>query len=79
MLRLVGPRVECLFDLALAVEVPELPADLAAIDSLLGHRAVLEPVVAAWDERAREPGRPSNPDRALRALDGDQDRDGLGL
>jgi transposase, IS5 family len=59
MLRLVGPQVECLFDLGLPVEVPELPADLAAIDELLSDPALLEPVVAAWDARAREHGRPS--------------------
>jgi transposase, IS5 family len=61
MLRLVGPQVECLFDLGLPVEVPELPADLAAIDALLGDPALLAPVVAAWDARAREFGRPSIP------------------
>src|SRR3954451_905066 len=61
MLRLVGPQVECLFDLGLPVEVPELPADLAAIDALLADPALLEPVVAAWDARAREFGRPSIP------------------
>jgi IS5 family transposase len=61
MLRLVGPQVECLFDFGLPVEVPELPADLAAIDALLADPALLEPVAAAWDARAREFGRPSIP------------------
>jgi IS5 family transposase len=61
MLRLVGPQVECLFDLGLPVEVPELPADLAAIDALLGGPVLLEPVAAAWGARAREFGRPSIP------------------
>ena len=61
MLRLVGPQAECLFDLGLPVEVPELPADLAAIDALLADPALLAPVVAAWDARAREFGRPSIP------------------
>jgi hypothetical protein len=61
MLRLVGPQVECLFDLGLPVEVPELPADLAAIDGLLADPALLEPVVAVWEERSREHGRPSIP------------------
>jgi IS5 family transposase len=61
MLRLVGPQVECLFDLGLPVEVPELPADLAAIDALLADPALVEPVVAGWDARAREFGRPSIP------------------
>src|SRR4051812_42805248 len=61
MLRLVGPQVECLFDLGLPVEVPELPSDLAVIDRLLEDPSVLAPVVAAWDARAREFGRPSIP------------------
>jgi IS5 family transposase len=61
MLRLVGPQVECLFDLGLPVEVPELPADLAAIDALLVDPALLAPVVAGWDAESRERGRPSIP------------------
>jgi transposase, IS5 family len=61
MLRLVGPQVECLFDLGLPVEVPELPADLAAIDALLADSALLEPVAAAWELGSREHGRPSMP------------------
>jgi IS5 family transposase len=69
MLRLVGPQVECLFDLGLPVEVPELPADLAAIERLLADPALLEPVVAAWDARALEFGRPSIPiDRYVRLM-----------
>lgn len=61
MLRLVGPQAECLFDLGLPVEVPELPADLAAIDVLLSDQSLLAPVVGAWDQRALEFGRPSIP------------------
>jgi IS5 family transposase len=61
LLRLVGPQVECLFDLGLPVEVPELPAALAAIDALLADPGLLEPVVAAWDAGSRELGRPSIP------------------
>ena len=61
MLRLVGAQVECLFDLGLPVEVPELPADLAAIDALLADPALLEPVAAAWEVGSREHGRPSMP------------------
>ena len=61
MLRLVGPQVECLFDLGLPVEVPELPADLAAIDAVLADQALLEPVAAAWDADSRGRGRPSIP------------------
>jgi IS5 family transposase len=57
----VGPQVECLLDLGLPVEVPDLPADLAAIDALLADPNILEPVVAAWDAEARERGRPSIP------------------
>jgi transposase, IS5 family len=69
MLRLVGPQVECLFDLGLPVEVPELPADLAAIDRLLDDPSVLAPVVAAWDARSREHGRPTVPmDRYVRLM-----------
>jgi len=69
MLRLVGPQVECLFDLGLPVAVPELPADLAMIDALLDDPALLEPVVAAWDAGAREFGRPSIPiDRFVRLM-----------
>jgi transposase, IS5 family len=69
MLRLVGPQVECLFDLGLPVEVPELPADLAAIDALLADPALFEPVAAAWDARSREFGRPSIPiDRYVRLM-----------
>ena len=61
MLRLVGPQVECLFDLGLPVEVPELPADLAVIDALLADPALLEPVTASWQAGARGFGRPSIP------------------
>jgi IS5 family transposase len=69
MVRLVGSQVECLFDLGLPVEVPELPADLAVIDGLLEDRGLLEPVVAAWDVGAREFGRPSIPiDRYVRLM-----------
>jgi transposase, IS5 family len=59
MLRLVGPQVECLFDIGLPVEVAELPADLAALDVLLGDPALLAPVGAAWEASSRTVGRPS--------------------
>jgi IS5 family transposase len=69
MLRLVGSQVECLFDLGLPVEVPELPADLAALDRLLDDRAVLMPIEAAWAAEDRERGRPSIPmDRFVRLM-----------
>ena len=61
MLRLSGGQAESLFDLGLAVEVRELPGDLAALDVLLEDRALFEPVVAAWDVAAREFGRPTIP------------------
>lgn len=69
MLRLSGGQVEALFDLGLPVEVRELPADLAALDALLGDPAVLEPVERAWDEAARGFGRPTLPiERLVRLM-----------
>jgi transposase, IS5 family len=61
MLRLWGGQVESLFDEALPVEVRELPADLAALDVLLSDPAVLAPVAEAWEETARDHGRPTIP------------------
>ncbi|MGZ6639319.1 MAG: transposase [Solirubrobacteraceae bacterium] len=51
--------MESLFDLGLPVEVRELPADLAALDGLLGDAALLGPVERAWDQAARGRGRPT--------------------
>jgi transposase, IS5 family len=69
MLRLSGGQVESLFDLALPVEVRELPADLAALDRLLSDPALLAPVEAVWDEAARSFGRPTVPiERLLRLM-----------
>jgi len=69
MLRLWGGQVETLFDLGLPVEVRELPADLAALDGLLGDSALLAPVEAAWDEASRGSGRPTIPmERLLRLM-----------
>jgi transposase, IS5 family len=59
MLRLLGGQVESLFDLGLPVEVRELPADLAALDGLLGDPGLLEPVERVWDQAARGHGRPT--------------------
>jgi transposase, IS5 family len=59
MLRLVGGQVESLFDMALPVEVRELPEDLAALDALLSDRDLLAPIDAAWDRAARDYGRPT--------------------
>ena len=61
MLRLSGGQVESLFDLALPVEVRELPEDLAALDRLLGDPALLAPVERAWEQAARGRGRPTIP------------------
>jgi len=61
MLRLAGGQVETLFDDALPVEVRELPEDLARLDTLLGDRALLAPIEAAWEQTARERGRPTIP------------------
>jgi IS5 family transposase len=69
MLRLVGPQVECLFDVGLPVEVRELPADLAALDVLLDDQALLAPICEAWLVSARGDGRPSIPmDRFVRLM-----------
>ena len=56
---LSGGQAETLFDLGLPVEVGELPADLAALDRLLGDPVLLEPIVAAWAAEHRDRGRPS--------------------
>ena len=69
MLRLSGGQVESLFDEVLPIEVRQLPPDLAALDGLLGDRGLLAPVERAWDEAARELGRPSVPiDRFVRLM-----------
>src|SRR5919112_4084464 len=59
MLRLVGGQVESLFDIALPIEVRELPGDLAALDVLLADRAVLGPIERVWDRAAHGRGRPT--------------------
>jgi transposase, IS5 family len=69
MLRLSGGQVESLFDLALPVEVRELPADLAALDVQLDDPGLLAPVEQAWDAAARGFGRPTIPiERLLRLM-----------
>ncbi|MEZ5124524.1 MAG: transposase [Solirubrobacterales bacterium] len=61
--------MESLFDMALPVEVRELPADLAVLDRLLGDPALLAPVEAAWDAAARAFGRPTIPiERLVRMM-----------
>jgi len=59
MLTLVGGQVECLWDEVLPVEVRELPEDLAGLDRVLADEMLLWPIAQAWEESARERGRPS--------------------
>ena len=59
MLTLVGGQVECLWDEVLPIEVRELPEDLARLDRVLADEMLLWPIAQAWEERARERGRPS--------------------
>jgi transposase, IS5 family len=61
MLRLAGGQVESLFDELLPVEVRELPEDLAVLDRLLGDRLLLAPIERAWEQTARDHGRPTIP------------------
>ncbi len=59
MLRVGGEQVECLWDEVLPVQARELPEDLAGLDRVLSDPALLGPVVVAWEDSARERGRPS--------------------
>ena len=52
MLTLLAGQAESLWDEALPVEVRELPADLAALDRLLGEPGLLAPIVAHWQREA---------------------------
>ena len=61
MLRLAGGQVESLFDELLPVEVRELPADLATLDRLLADPRLLAPIEQAWEQTARDHGRPTIP------------------
>ena len=61
MLGLAGDQVESLFDELLAVEVRELPAELAVLDGLLADPWLLAPVEQAWEQTARGHGRPTIP------------------
>ncbi len=54
MLTLLAGQPESLWDEALPVEVRELPADLAALDRLLGDPGLLAPIVAHWQREVRE-------------------------
>lgn len=59
MLTLVGGQVESLWDEVLPVEVRELPDDLARLDRVLSDHLLLFPIAQAWQQSARERGRPS--------------------
>jgi IS5 family transposase len=59
MLTLVGGQVESLWDEVLPVEVRELPDDLARLDQVLSDSLLLFPIAQAWEQDARERGRPS--------------------
>ncbi len=56
-----GWQVESLFDGLLAVEIRELPEDLAALDRLLADPRLLGPIEQAWECAARGHGRPTIP------------------
>jgi len=58
MLTLVGEQVESLWDEVLPVEVREMPEDLARLDRVLTGGLLL-PIAQAWEQTARERGRPS--------------------
>jgi IS5 family transposase len=59
MLTLVGGQVESLWDEVLPVEIRELPDDLARLDRVLSDAVLLFPIAQAWEQSARERGRPS--------------------
>jgi transposase, IS5 family len=61
MLQLMGGQVESLFDELLPVEVRELPADLATLDRLLSDPRLLAAIEQAWEQTARDHGRPTIP------------------
>jgi hypothetical protein len=61
MLWLAGAQVESLLDELLPLEVRELPADLAMLDRLLADPRLLAPIGQAWEQTARDHGRPTIP------------------
>jgi hypothetical protein len=79
MLRLSGGRVESLFEMAVPVEVRDLPTDLAALDDLPADPRLLVPVVAAWDVTATTFGRPTIAIERLVRLVVIKQRVGVGL
>jgi IS5 family transposase len=58
MLTLCAQQMESLWDEVLPVEVRELPEDLARLDRILNDGLLL-PIAQAWEQTARERGRPS--------------------
>jgi transposase, IS5 family len=58
MLTLCAQQMESLWDEVLPVEVRELPEDLARLDGVLSD-GLLWPIAQAWEQTARERGRPS--------------------
>src|SRR5512133_1088774 len=61
MLRLAGDQVESLLDELLPVKVRELPKELAVLDRLLADSRLLAPIEQAWEQTARDHGRPTIP------------------
>jgi transposase, IS5 family len=59
MLTLCGGQMESLWDEVLPIEVRELPDDLARLDRVLSDHLLLFPIAQAWQDGARERGRPS--------------------
>jgi IS5 family transposase len=59
MLTLCGGQVECLWDEVLPIQTRELPEDLARLDAVLCDPLLLSPIAAAWEQSARDRGRPS--------------------
>lgn len=59
MLTLRSGQVECLWDEVLPIGARELPEDLARLDRVLCDPVLLEPISGAWEQSARERGRPS--------------------
>ena len=59
MLTLCGGQVGCLWDEVLPIQARELPEDLARLDVVLSDALLLQPIAAAWEQSARDRGRPS--------------------
>jgi len=58
---LARDQVESLLDELLPVEVRELPAELSILDRLLADPRLLAPIKQAWEQTARDHGRPTIP------------------